>query len=138
MANDEKHNDLGPPAAAEETPAPAPEKKEPGNTIACVAYTPLLFFVPFLSEKKDDAVAQNSARQGALLLILFTAITVFEPLLARVLPLGWFAYYSTIMTCLRVALLVLMAAGMIRAYNNKIFRLPVIGHLDVFKMLKGE
>lgn len=103
------------------------------NILAALAYCPVLFFLPLLQPKHDECAA-NSMNQGCLLLVLFLALKVFDVVLDWILP---YSMSNLIILVAQTVLFVLTAMGMVRAYNNRIYQLPLIGHVDVISKLKG-
>lgn len=119
---------------AEQPQAPASET----NVMACIAYCPALFFVPFLTgDSSKNEVARNSMNQGLLSLIVLVCINLLNTVMG-LFPYSIAKIGNIVIMVLSLAMLALIIVGMVRAYNNKIFKLPVIGHIDLFKKIKGE
>lgn len=96
------------------------EKKSTGkNTgMAVVAY--ILFFVPLLTDAKDDPFVKFHVKQGLVLLIASIALQV----VGAVVPvIGWFL----ILPLAGLATLVLFVIGILHAVNGEEKELPVIG-----------
>lgn len=96
------------------------EKKSTGkNTgMAVVAY--ILFFVPLLTDAKDDPFVKFHVKQGLVLLIASIALQV----VGAVVPvIGWFL----ILPLAGLATLVLFVIGILHAVNGEETELPVIG-----------
>lgn len=93
------------------------KKTEEGKntTMAIIAY--LIFFVPLLTDSKNDPFVKFHVKQGMLLFI----IAVVNALLTN-LPL-----YYMINPLVSIAIIVLLVMGIINAANGKMQPVPVIG-----------
>ncbi len=108
------------------------------NVMACLAFCPALFFIPFLTnDAKNNEVAQNSMNQGLLGLIVLICVNLLNTVVG-LLPYSIMRIANIIIVVLSLCILGLIIVGMVRAYNNKIFKLPIIGNIDIFKKIKGE
>ena len=125
------------PVQPKETEQPkAPAAKT--NVMACIAFCPALFFVPFLTgDTSKNEVARNSMNQGFLSLLVLICINLLNAVVG-LFPYGIAKVGNIVITVLSLAMLVLIIVGMVRSYNDKIFKLPLIGHIDIFKKIKGE
>lgn len=86
--------------------------------MAVVAY--ILFFVPLLTDAKDDPFVKFHVKQGLVLLIASIALQV----VGAVVPvIGWFL----ILPLVGLATLVLFVIGILHAVNGEEKELPVIG-----------
>jgi uncharacterized membrane protein len=86
--------------------------------MAVVAY--ILFFVPLLTEAKDDPFVKFHVKQGLTLLIASIALQV----VGAVIPvLGWFL----VIPLASIATLVLFVIGIMHAINGEEKELPLIG-----------
>ena len=90
---------------------------EPKNTgMAVIAY--LIFFVPLLTDAKDDAFVKFHVKQGIILFVAWILVTIFSmvPIIGWMLgPILW------------VALLLLLLVGILNAVNGEKKELPFIG-----------
>jgi uncharacterized membrane protein len=97
----------------------APEEKKPeegkNTTMAIIAY--LIFFVPLLTDSKNDPFVKYHVKQGMLLFIL----AVVNALLTNI-PL-----YYMINPLVSIAIIILLVMGIINAANGKMQPVPVIG-----------
>lgn len=95
------------------------EKAGKKNTgMAIIAY--LLFFVPLLTEDKDDPFVKFHVKQSILVLIASIAVSV----IGGIIPIiGWFL----IVPLGGIACFVLWVIGIINAANGEKKELPVIG-----------
>jgi uncharacterized membrane protein len=84
--------------------------------MAIVAY--ILFFVPLLTDAKDDSFVKFHVKQGLVLFIAAIATNV----LAIVPILGWI-----LMPFVWIALFVLCIMGIMHAANGEEKELPVLG-----------
>ncbi len=114
-----------PPAAPEPTPAPqptqpqttAPTAEPKHNTLmAVVAY--VLFFVPLLTEAKNDHFVKFHVKQGLVLFIACVASAIF----IRLPVIGWI-----LMVPLNVFLFIVWIMGILNALSGKQKHLPLIG-----------
>lgn len=91
-------------------------KKEKNVGMAILAY--ILFFVPLLTDAKNDPFVKFHVKQGLVLFIGWVAVAIISAL-----PVfGWFAA-----RLLNLVLFVLMIIGIINAANGKQVFLPLIG-----------
>jgi uncharacterized membrane protein len=98
-----------------------PDAKKPKNIgMAVVAY--VIFFIPLLTNAKDDPFVKYHVKQGMVLFIC----SVIVWFIARVMPvIGWVA--SPI---LNIAILILLIIGIINAVNGEEKPLPLIGQFS--------
>jgi uncharacterized membrane protein len=112
------------------TPPTAPQGSgsTSGNdhkTLAIVGYViPLLFFVPLLSEAKNDPYAKFHANQQLNLLLFWVATNI----LAFIPIIGW-----VLMPFAFLFGLVLMILGIMNAANMRNKELPLIGKFSLLK-----
>ena len=111
----------------EDTKAVATDVKEEKKTddgkevnvgMAVLAY--IIFFIPLLTDSKDDPFVKFHVKQGMLLVIAWVVVSV----VCTIIPfLGWFILgpASTIF------FLVLWIMGIINAVNKQMKPLPLIG-----------
>ncbi len=116
-----------PTPAPQPTPQPqstAPASEPKHNTLmAVVAY--VLFFVPLLTDAKNDPFVKFHVKQGLILFIACVASAVF----IRLPVIGW-----VLMVPLNIALFVLWIIGILNALSGKQKHLPFIGeYADSFK-----
>jgi uncharacterized membrane protein len=103
----------------EKTQAPPaqsqPEPKKKNTGMAVVAY--ILFFIPLLTESKNDPFVKYHTKQGFVLFLawLITAIALQMPIIQ------WFFWI------LSIFVLVLFIMGILNAVNGKEKPLPLIG-----------
>jgi uncharacterized membrane protein len=102
--------------------APAPEQqgeasgnKEKNTGMAVVAY--LLFFVPLLTDAKDDPFVKFHVKQGLLVFIL-AVIAQLLNLTMVLMPLG---------LIVMIGVIVLAVLGIMHALNGEQEELPLIG-----------
>lgn len=95
------------------------------KALAIIGYIiPLLFFIPLITDAKNNAFAKFHANQQLNLLIFWVAINVIA-----VIPiLGWLVYMIGI-----IAGFVFMIMGVINAVNNRMTPLPLIGKIQLIK-----
>jgi uncharacterized membrane protein len=94
------------------------KNKEKNVGMAVVAY--IVFFVPLLSEAKDDPFVKFHTHQGFVLFVGAVAINIIPfimPFLFPVTILGQFG------------IIILAIIGIMNALNGKKEPLPIIGHL---------
>lgn len=96
---------------AEET-----ETKQKNTGMAIVAY--LIFFIPLLTESKNDPFVKFHVKQGLVLFLAWIALTIFS----MVPVIGW-----VLGPILSLGLLVLMVIGILNAVNGESKELPLIG-----------
>lgn len=108
------------------------------NLMACIAYCPALFFVPFLTgDSSKNEVARNSMNQGFLCLLMLICVNLMNTVIS-LLPYSIARIGNIMIMVLSLVITVFVIVGMVRGYNNKIFKLPLIGHIDIFQKIKGE
>lgn len=108
------------------------------NLIACLAFCPALFFVPFLTgDAKNNEVAKNSMNQGLLSLIILICVNILSAVIA-LFPYAIMKIGNLVVMIFSLCMTALIIVGMIRAYHNTIFKLPVIGDVDLFQKMKGK
>jgi len=94
------------------------EKKNIG--MAIIAY--IIFFIPLLTDAKNDPFVKYHVKQGLVLFIGWIAAGLVSILLAFVPPIG-----GIIAWLLNVSLFVLMVFGIVSATKGEQKPLPVIG-----------
>jgi uncharacterized membrane protein len=85
------------------------------NTMALIAY--IIFFVPLLTDAKDDPFVKYHVKQGLVLFLAWIAISF----VSMVPPI----YY--ISPLLHLGMFVLMVMGILHALHGKEAPLPIIG-----------
>jgi len=106
-------------------PSPSAPKK---TSLAAVAY--FLFFVPLLTDSKDDPFVKFHVKQGLWLLILGIIVHIINSLIERIPVIGWLISFV-----LGVGMFVLWLLGLINALNGKQEPVPLVGHYaeELFK-----
>lgn len=102
----------------ETTPSPSETKegiKGKNTGMAIVAY--VLFFIPLLTDAKNDPFVKYHVKQGLVLFIASVGVMI----ISRVLMIYVFAWI------LNIGLLVLFVIGIMNAINGKEVPLPFIG-----------
>ncbi len=97
------------------------------KAMAIIGYIiPVLFFVPLVSDAKNDAFAKFHANQQLLLLISAVVVNV----VGGIIPIiGWFLLLPLGM----IALLVFAIMGVINASKGEMKELPLIGGINILK-----
>lgn len=97
----------------------APEKSDGGKntTMAIIAY--FLFFVPLLTDSKNDPFVKFHVKQSLLLFVL----VVVNMVLGAVISFIWFFIGPLV----GLGLFVLWIMGVINAANGKMQPVPVVG-----------
>lgn len=103
----------------ETNPPPAPGKKQ-NTAMAIVAY--ILFFIPLLTDAKNDPFVKFHVKQGLLLFLSCLVVWV----ISAVLP---FYVWWKIYWIFHLGLLALFIIGVINAAGGKEKELPLIGKL---------
>ncbi len=85
------------------------------KAMAVVAY--ILFFIPLLTDSKNDSFVRYHVRQGFVLFLAFVVVSIINSLM----------YISILGSILHIFILVLMVLGIMNALNNKQQPLPIIG-----------
>lgn len=98
--------------------APQGQKKEQNTVMAVVAY--ILFFIPLLTDAKNDPFVKYHVKQGLVLFIAYVIVMVLSWT-----PFVW-SLYGLIML-LNLGLLVLLIIGIMHAINGEQKPLPLIG-----------
>ena len=93
-------------------PSPSSTKN---TTMAAIAY--ILFFVPLLTDAKDDPFVKFHVKQGLLLLIL----SIFTSILGRIPIIGIIGWV------LGFGLFILWVIGIMNALNGSMTPVPLVG-----------
>ncbi|HMB65251.1 MAG TPA: DUF4870 domain-containing protein, partial [Patescibacteria group bacterium] len=93
--------------------------KEKNTGMAIVAY--IIFFIPLLTDAKDDKFVKYHVRQGLMIFIAWIALSILG-MIIYIPFISWF-----IMTILRLAVLILMIIGIMNAAQGEKKPLPLIG-----------
>ena len=121
--NTPEHNDTMDPADIEKN-----------KSIACVAYIPLLFFVPLVAAK-DSAFGRFHANQGLLLLIFVVAAEVVRRIIGGIFGiifiLRWLG--SLISLAIIVVIFAYIIVGILNATAGKAKELPFFGNINLIK-----
>lgn len=105
-------------AIEKENQPPESQKKEEKNKLmAVVAY--LLFFVPLLTEDKNDPFVRYHVRQGLGFLIAAILVSVFGTFVPII---GWLLFFP-----LQLILFIIWIIGVIHALKGEEKPLPIIG-----------
>jgi len=102
-----------------------------GNTsnttgMAIVGTIPFLFFVPLLTESKDNEFVKFHAKQGLVLLVYIVSVSILGSILALIPILGW-AIGAILIPLLYIFGLICFVLGIIHAAEGKKKELPIIG-----------
>ncbi|MFC1644769.1 DUF4870 domain-containing protein [Patescibacteria group bacterium] len=97
------------------------------KAIAIIGYIiPVLFFIPLVSEDKDNAFAKFHANQHLVLLISWIVVNV----VGGAIPLiGW----AIILPIGTLALIVFAIFGIVNAVQERMEGMPVIGKIKIIK-----
>ena len=93
-----------------------PESSQKNTGMAALAY--ILFFIPLLTDAKNDPFVKFHVKQGLVLFIGY----VVETIVYMIPVFGW-----TIAPILGILLFILFVIGFINALGGKEIPLPVIG-----------
>ncbi|BCX16098.1 MAG: hypothetical protein KatS3mg098_327 [Candidatus Parcubacteria bacterium] len=116
--NHQHQEELKAEATEKENQPPESQKKEEKNKLmAVVAY--LLFFVPLLTEDKNDPFVRYHVRQGLGFLIAAILVSVFGTFVPII---GWLLFFP-----LQLILFVIWIIGVIHALKGEEKPLPIIG-----------
>ncbi len=85
------------------------------TTMAAVAY--ILFFVPLLTDAKDDPFVRYHVRQGLALFVAWALVSI----------VAWIPPILFVSPLLHLGMFALMVVGIIRASGGKEEPLPIIG-----------
>jgi len=125
----------------EENTPKAPEMHTGGNKntgMAVVAY--ILFFVPLLTDSKNDPYVKYHVKQGLVLLLTGAALWIIEFILSAIFTtslagaLLWWRISNVINLVIGLGILALLIIGILNATSGKEKPLPVIGQFA--KMFK--
>ena len=125
----------------EENTPKTPEVHTGGNKntgMAVVAY--ILFFVPLLTDSKNDPYVKYHVKQGLVLLLTGVALWVIEFILSAIFSssltgiLLWWRISYFINLAIGLGMLALLIIGIINATSGKEKPLPVVGQFA--KMFK--
>lgn len=104
------------PEQKQEQPTPSAQSQKHVTLMAVLAY--ILFFVPLLTDYKDDPFVKFHVKQG---LVLFLALLA-SAVIMRLPILGWILMFP-----LNVFLLIVWLIGIYNALTGKQKHLPLIG-----------
>ncbi len=107
------------------------EQKQSGgqkNTgMAILAY--ILFFVPLLTEAKDDPFVKYHVRQGFILFVAWVLVyIVLQVLFGSIISFSMLGMYALLSNIVMLGFLVLVVMGIIHASKGEEKPLPLIGH----------
>ena len=94
---------------------PQPTNKEKNTAMAIIAY--ILFFIPLLTDAKNDPFVKYHVKQGIVLFIVSIAVTV----------LAWSPIIYMLSWPLHLAIFILFIIGVVNAAQGKEEPLPLIG-----------
>lgn len=97
-------------------PQPFTPQKEKHVGMAVVAY--LLFFVPLLTDAKDDPFVKYHVKQGLVLFIAAMAVNILSMTMIPLMVIAW---------VLQLGEIVLVIIGIMNALHGKKEPLPLIG-----------
>ena len=107
----------GMPGQSPSAQPPPPQQKEKNIGMAIVAY--ILFFIPLLTDAKNDPFVKYHVKQGLLVFIGAVLISI----------VSWMPFIYWIAWILNIAVFVFFIIGVINAASGKEKPLPLIGHL---------
>lgn len=97
------------------------------KTMAIIGYIlPVLFFIPLLSEAKNDPFAKFHSNQHLNLLLAWVAVNVVGTFIPII---GWFL----ILPIGTLVLIVFAIMGIINANKGEMKKLPLIGEFELIK-----
>lgn len=118
-----ENNNTNAPDSNSDAPKQFAPTHDKNTGMAVVAY--ILFFIPLLTDAKDDPFVKFHVKQGLLIFIGFIAANMISFMF---FPLVFISYI------LQLGLMVLVILGIINALHGKEEPLPLIGHFaDIFK-----
>ena len=119
-----------PPAAPAPAPAPSqPASGQPNTGMAIVAY--ILFFVPLLTDAKNDPFVKFHVKQG----IVVFALSVILWVIKMLIPWYWLFRLYWLFDLAGLAILVFVILGIVNAAQGKQEKLPLVGQFaDSFKI----
>jgi len=107
-------------------PASAPQGGHKNIAMAVVAY--IIFFIPLLTEAKNDPFVKFHVKQGLVLFITACIAGVINNALFFAWMFMWIGWLLTL------GVLILFILGIINAVNGKEEKLPLVGQFaDKFK-----
>lgn len=92
------------------------KSKKPNTVMAIVAY--ILFFIPLLTDSKDDAFVKFHVKQGLVLFLTSIAVMIFS----MVPIIGWLLSLP-----LNITVFVFWVIGIMNAINGEMKELPIVG-----------
>ncbi len=96
------------------------QKEEKNTGMAIIAY--ILFFVPLLTESKNDPFVKYHVKQGLVLFIVAIIVSMIDRLLFFIPTIGWGLVYL-----LGFFMLGLLITGIMHAARGEQKPLPLIG-----------
>ena len=99
-------------------PAPAPQPSAPKHNTFMAVLAYILFFIPLLTDAKNDPFVKFHVKQGLTLFLACLASAI----IVRLPVIGWI-----LMAPLNIFLFVLWVLGVLNALGGKQKHLPLIG-----------
>lgn len=111
-----------------------------GKVMSIIAYLGILCFIPLFTSK-DNKYVMYHTEQGIALFISWVIVSIvfsfLDPILYKLIPMGYMCGGSLIYSLLRLFLFVLMILGIINGAGGKVKELPVIGSYgEKFNLVK--
>jgi len=101
-------------------PTPTVTESKPEKNVGMAVASYFLFFIPLLTDTKNDPFVKFHVKQALLLQVSFVVLSV----LFSILP---YYLYSFLSRLISIAFLILWILGLLNAINSKTKYLPVIG-----------
>jgi uncharacterized membrane protein len=111
-----------------------------GKVMSIIAYLGILCFIPLFTSR-DNKFVMYHTEQGLALFIAWVIVAIvlsfLDPILYKIIPMGYMCGGSLIYSLIRLFLFVLMILGIINAAGGKVKELPVIGSFGAkFNLVK--
>lgn len=124
-----------------------PQPAKQSNVVSALAYIPILFWLPLVAEK-GNPLGRQTSNQGLLLLIFGTGINIvlgvisailtgvlyntWDYSLYRILPI-FIAIIGFLSWAVSILVLVCIIIGIVKAVKGQVFRIPLIGKINIIK-----
>ncbi len=100
-------------------PQPQPQSQQPQQNTAMAVIAYILFFVPLLTDAKNDPFVKFHVKQSLVLLLSWFLAAIISSISVGII--GWIGWV------LNISILILWVMGIINAVNGKQEHLPIIG-----------
>lgn len=119
---------------AEHTGEYDPADIEKNKMMSCLAYIPILFFLPLVT-CPDSKFGRFHANQGLMCLIMFVAGAIATSIVSAIFSFLWVLSFlaGLVRVVIYLAMFAIMIVGMVNTYSGKAKDLPLFGTVRILK-----